>query len=231
MNRRQLNGVAGMRHRNQCDQIWQFFGLWATFQSLLQQLICPNLLHSQEIFVKVSKSIIFQVKSFFGQLLQTFGDFLLVTLPTIIIVQDHKMLTSPFLCHSAQISLTKWDWVFISSPTQTGIKLKLSFFDKEIVIFGFRKPHLLNLNWVFGIQHLGYILIRYPKSGRNISIILTRKELANLLTPSRVTRCWINKQPNFSKICPKSNHCTFQLNTTDVSKITQPIAKYLWFFL
>ena len=30
----------------QCDQIWQFFGLWATFQSLWQQLICPNLPHS-----------------------------------------------------------------------------------------------------------------------------------------------------------------------------------------
>ena len=30
--------------RLQCDQIGQFIGLWATFQSLWQQLICPNLL-------------------------------------------------------------------------------------------------------------------------------------------------------------------------------------------
>ena len=30
----------------QCDQIGQFIGLWATFQSLWQQLICPNLQHS-----------------------------------------------------------------------------------------------------------------------------------------------------------------------------------------
>ena len=37
---------------------------WATFWSLWQQLICPNLPHSLAIFVKVSKSIIFLLKSF-----------------------------------------------------------------------------------------------------------------------------------------------------------------------
>ena len=31
---------------SQCDQIGQFFGFWATFKSLWQQLICPNLSHS-----------------------------------------------------------------------------------------------------------------------------------------------------------------------------------------
>ena len=30
----------------QCDQIWRFIGLWATFQSHWQQLIRPNLSHS-----------------------------------------------------------------------------------------------------------------------------------------------------------------------------------------
>ena len=30
----------------QCDQIGRFIGLWAPFQSLWQQLICPNLPHS-----------------------------------------------------------------------------------------------------------------------------------------------------------------------------------------
>ena len=54
------------RHCNQCDFIWQFIGLWASFYSLWQQLICPNLLHAQAIFVKVTKSIIFLVKSFLG---------------------------------------------------------------------------------------------------------------------------------------------------------------------
>ena len=38
----------------------------ATFQSLWQQLICPNFPHSQAIFVKGSKSSIFLVKSFLG---------------------------------------------------------------------------------------------------------------------------------------------------------------------
>ena len=51
---------------NQCDQIMKFIGLWATIQSLWQQLISPNLLHTQAIFIKVSKSLIFLVKSFWG---------------------------------------------------------------------------------------------------------------------------------------------------------------------
>ena len=50
----------------QCDQIWRFIGLWATFWSLWQQLICPNLPHSYAIFVKLSKSFIFLVKPFLG---------------------------------------------------------------------------------------------------------------------------------------------------------------------
>ena len=33
------------RHQ-QCNQMGRFFTLWATIQSLWQQLICPNLLHS-----------------------------------------------------------------------------------------------------------------------------------------------------------------------------------------
>ena len=52
---------------NQCDQIWRFIGLWATFKSFWQQLIFPNLSHSQGIFVKESKSIIFLVKSYLGK--------------------------------------------------------------------------------------------------------------------------------------------------------------------
>ena len=53
----------------QCDQIGQFNGLWATFQSLWQHLICPNLLHSEAIFVKVSKSLIFIVISFWATII------------------------------------------------------------------------------------------------------------------------------------------------------------------
>ena len=48
----------------QCDQIGWFIGLWATFESLWQQLFSPTLPHSWAIFVKVTKYIIFLVKSF-----------------------------------------------------------------------------------------------------------------------------------------------------------------------
>ena len=50
----------------QCDQIWRFIGLWASFSSIWQQLICPNLPHSWAMFVKVLKSFIFLVKSLLG---------------------------------------------------------------------------------------------------------------------------------------------------------------------
>ena len=43
----------------QCYQIGRFIRLRATFQSLWQQLISPNLLHSLKIFVNVSKSLNF----------------------------------------------------------------------------------------------------------------------------------------------------------------------------
>ena len=59
----------------QCDQIGRFFGLWTTFQSLWQQLICANLLHSQAIFVKESKSVIFLVKSFLGNFYRHLANF------------------------------------------------------------------------------------------------------------------------------------------------------------
>ena len=63
----------------QCDQIGQFIGLWASFWSLWQQLICPNLPHFKAIIVKLSKSILFS-EIIFGQFLLTIGDFFLVTL-------------------------------------------------------------------------------------------------------------------------------------------------------
>ena len=50
----------------QCDQIGRLIGLWATFQGLWQQLICPNLPHCKAIFVKISNYLIFVVKSFWA---------------------------------------------------------------------------------------------------------------------------------------------------------------------
>ena len=43
-----------------------FFALWATFQSQWQPLFCPNSTHFKAIFVKVTKSFIFLVKSVLG---------------------------------------------------------------------------------------------------------------------------------------------------------------------
>ena len=57
-------------------RLGNIFALWATFQSLWQQLFLPTF---QAIFVEVSKSFIFRVESFLGNF-QTFGNFLLVTL-------------------------------------------------------------------------------------------------------------------------------------------------------
>ena len=49
----------------QCGQIWQCIELWATFQSLRQQLVCPNLPHS----CKGVKIFHFSIEIIFGQLL------------------------------------------------------------------------------------------------------------------------------------------------------------------
>ena len=59
----------------QCDQIWRFIGLWTTFQSLWQQLVCLNLPHSQAIFVKVSISLIFLVTLFMGNFYRNLATF------------------------------------------------------------------------------------------------------------------------------------------------------------
>ena len=50
----------------QCDQIGRFVALWANFESLWQQLFCPNRPHFKAIFEKVLESFIFLVKSFMG---------------------------------------------------------------------------------------------------------------------------------------------------------------------
>ena len=72
--------VENSLYRMQCDQIWQFFGLWATFSSLWQQLICPNLPTFLGNFCKGVKIYHFHSEIIFRQLLKTFGNFYLVTL-------------------------------------------------------------------------------------------------------------------------------------------------------
>ena len=57
---------AHLSGRDQFDQIGWFIALWATFQSLCQQLFCPNRPHSLAIFVKVSNTFIIPVKLFWA---------------------------------------------------------------------------------------------------------------------------------------------------------------------
>ena len=63
-----------LRHQ-QCDQIGQFNALWVTFQSLWQQLFCPNCLHYYKIFAQASKTSILSSEIIFGQLKQTLVTF------------------------------------------------------------------------------------------------------------------------------------------------------------
>ena len=66
----------------QCDQIGRFIALWATFQSLWQQLFCPKSPTFLVNFCKVVEIFHFARDIIFGQLLRTFGNFLQVTLPS-----------------------------------------------------------------------------------------------------------------------------------------------------
>ena len=63
----------------QCDQIRRFIALWASFQCRWQELFCPNCPHFWQ-FCKGVKIFHFSSAIIFGQLSQTFGNFLLVTL-------------------------------------------------------------------------------------------------------------------------------------------------------
>ena len=55
--------------QQQCDQIGQFIVLWATFQSLLQQLFCPNCPHIWGFFGIFVKVFNVSCEIIFGQLL------------------------------------------------------------------------------------------------------------------------------------------------------------------
>ena len=72
----------------QCDQIGRIFALWATIQSREQQLFYPNRPHCYTIFVKVSKSIIFLVKSFLGNFYRHLAIFIWSHWWTVLLVID-----------------------------------------------------------------------------------------------------------------------------------------------
>ena len=66
---------------DQCDQIGRFFAFWASIP--VATIILPKLLSFLLNLCKGVKIIHFSSKIIFGQLLQTFGNFLLVTLVVI----------------------------------------------------------------------------------------------------------------------------------------------------
>ena len=47
-----------------CDQIGRFIGLWVTFQSLWQQLFCPNHTHFRQLLQRCQNFSFFLVESF-----------------------------------------------------------------------------------------------------------------------------------------------------------------------
>ena len=69
------SSTSGITRHKQCDQIGRFISLWATFQSLQQQLFCPNRPDFMAIFVKLSKSFIFLVLSVLGNFYRHFATF------------------------------------------------------------------------------------------------------------------------------------------------------------
>ena len=75
-----LKKIARIKTSHGCDQMGRFITLWATFQSMWQQLFCPNCLHIFGNFCKFVKIFHSTSKILFGRLLWTFGNFSQVTL-------------------------------------------------------------------------------------------------------------------------------------------------------
>ena len=78
------------------DQIGRFIGFQATFQSLWQQLIYQKSLTFLGNFCKGVKIFNFSSEIIFGQLLQKFGDYLLVTLiPPLSLARKNILCSHP----------------------------------------------------------------------------------------------------------------------------------------
>ena len=84
---------------------WAIYILWATFQSPWQQLFCPNRQHILGNFYKGVKIFHFTREILFGQLLWTFGNFLLVTLFIINTVCYHQLISMYRVVSTQQLYL------------------------------------------------------------------------------------------------------------------------------
>ena len=99
-------------------------------QSLWQQLFCPNHPHFQTIFVKVSKSFIFLVKSFLGNFYRNLATFYWSHCGTTYlaiqwrVVEEYKRHVSA--CKSQTILCIFWYFIFITTY-QSGDAVFISF--------------------------------------------------------------------------------------------------------
>ena len=99
-------------HSFQCDQIRRFIGLRASFNSLWQQLIWPNCPHFRQ-FCKGVK-----ICHFSSQLLETSGDFFLVTLVPIYLsffLSFQLVFKALNEISSKGSSSSKWNDTFVDS--------------------------------------------------------------------------------------------------------------------
>ena len=88
----------------QCDQIGWLIALLPTFQSLWQQLFCPNHPHFKAIFVKLSKSFMFLVQLFLCNFLDIW-----------------RLLSGPAACEET------WRKVIRKKTLKRRFKIKLPF--------------------------------------------------------------------------------------------------------
>ena len=127
---------------NQCDQIGQFFTLWAII--ILPK--SPTLLGN---FCKGVKIIHFSIEIIFGQLLQTFGDFYLVTLLTIL---------SIFICFCSLLCLFFCLYLYYSFHLSIYFIFISTFcFCFKSLCFSFKKrPSPASFSFIFDLSNKKY---------------------------------------------------------------------------
>ena len=123
----------------QCDQIRRFFALWATIQSLWQQLYYPNCPHCWAIFVKVPKSFIFLVKSYLGNFNRHLAIFIWSHLQVMWLV-----FTNYSDLFQSWEGILVWYLLMTLAPRQVMKKVKVSTPSDPPLV-----PNRLELNWSF----------------------------------------------------------------------------------
>ena len=141
-----------LTHR-QCDQSGRFIAPCAMTQSLWQHLIYPNLLLSYAIFVKISKSFIFLVKSYLGNFYRHLAIFIWSHCPWLTTANQNVLLQFRVITLLLMI-LMRWPL-----PTFIIISLRMSsHHEGSPVIKSSSCKHLMAF-WLNVTLSLGAILI------------------------------------------------------------------------